>query len=236
MERLQIKAAVQSPCQTTAALLPLVLASTTAMAQIQAMCGSTPGMALPGFSAVAISMEKRLVTAAALQSPSQETAAPLPLAPWKRRQWHLLGHTRIYQWNGSAWVQIGSDIDGENSDRSGNAVSLSNDGKFVAIGASHNDGRWSYRRPCTGVQASTPPDGFLFCCHQRRCGPRLSSPTTRRSLQQQKRQHSAFGVTTDGSANAVTALPSPVPPLNSRSPTPSKTIDGHRCLHRSIRC
>ena len=50
------------------------------------------------------------------------------------------GHTRLYQWNGTDWVQIGTDIDGEDrADRSGNAVSLSNDGKFVAIGASHND-------------------------------------------------------------------------------------------------
>ena len=50
------------------------------------------------------------------------------------------GHTRLYQWNGTDWVQIGTDIDGEDrADFSGWAVSLSNDGKFVAIGANHND-------------------------------------------------------------------------------------------------
>ena len=51
------------------------------------------------------------------------------------------GHTRIYAWNGSAWVQRGSDIDGETShNRSGYSVSLSSDGNTVAIGAPHNDG------------------------------------------------------------------------------------------------
>ena len=39
------------------------------------------------------------------------------------------------------WKQLGSDIDGEAAgDKSGIFVSLSSDGKKVAIGASHNDG------------------------------------------------------------------------------------------------
>ena len=51
------------------------------------------------------------------------------------------GHTRVYEWNGSAWVQMGSDIDGEAAgDYSGQSVSLSNDGRTVAIGAILNDG------------------------------------------------------------------------------------------------
>lgn len=51
------------------------------------------------------------------------------------------GQTRLYQWSGSAWVQIGSDVDGEaNNDQSGYLVSLSSDGSTVAIGANHNDG------------------------------------------------------------------------------------------------
>jgi len=51
------------------------------------------------------------------------------------------GHTRIYQWNGSAWAQLGGDIDGEAAvDLSGWAVSLSADGTRVAIGAYLNDG------------------------------------------------------------------------------------------------
>ncbi len=54
------------------------------------------------------------------------------------------GHVRVYDWDGSAWVQVGSDIDGEaGGDRSGTSVSLSSDGSRVAIGASQNDGTGS---------------------------------------------------------------------------------------------
>ena len=46
------------------------------------------------------------------------------------------GHTRLYQWNGTAWVQLGNDIDGEYTlDYSGCSVRLSSDGTLVAIGA-----------------------------------------------------------------------------------------------------
>ncbi|MDC1336314.1 Ig-like domain-containing protein, partial [Flavobacteriaceae bacterium] len=51
------------------------------------------------------------------------------------------GHVRIYNYNGSAWTQLGADIDGEAAvDYSGNSVSLSSDGTTVAIGARRNDG------------------------------------------------------------------------------------------------
>ena len=51
------------------------------------------------------------------------------------------GHVRIYDYNGSAWVQVGSDINGEaTDDRSGFSVSLSSDGSIVAVGAYNNDG------------------------------------------------------------------------------------------------
>jgi co-chaperonin GroES (HSP10) len=51
------------------------------------------------------------------------------------------GHTRIYSWDGSNWSQLGADIDGEDAgDLSGSSVSLSDDGKIVAIGAPNNDG------------------------------------------------------------------------------------------------
>lgn len=46
------------------------------------------------------------------------------------------GHVRVYQWTGSAWTQIGSDIDGESEyDNFGVSVSLSNDGTVLAVGA-----------------------------------------------------------------------------------------------------
>jgi catechol 2,3-dioxygenase-like lactoylglutathione lyase family enzyme len=50
------------------------------------------------------------------------------------------GHVRIYDWNGTAWIQEGEDIDGEKaSDASGRSVSLSSDGVRVAIAAIDND-------------------------------------------------------------------------------------------------
>ena len=54
------------------------------------------------------------------------------------------GHTRIYTWTGSAWSQLGEDIDGEAADdQSGYSVALSSDGQTVAIGAPGNDGNGS---------------------------------------------------------------------------------------------
>jgi hypothetical protein len=51
------------------------------------------------------------------------------------------GDTRVYEWSGSVWTQMGLDIDGEaESDQSGYSVSLSADGTRVAIGAPYNDG------------------------------------------------------------------------------------------------
>jgi len=51
------------------------------------------------------------------------------------------GQVRVYENQSGAWVQIGSDIDGEaNNDRSGWSVSLNSDGSVVAIGALYNDG------------------------------------------------------------------------------------------------
>ncbi|HEY5774881.1 MAG TPA: hypothetical protein VIS57_02245, partial [Xanthomonadales bacterium] len=51
------------------------------------------------------------------------------------------GHVRVYRWSGSAWTQLGSDIDGEAAyDESGHSVALSDDGNRLAIGAIKNDG------------------------------------------------------------------------------------------------
>jgi len=51
------------------------------------------------------------------------------------------GHVRVYELNGTAWAQLGLDIDGEAAgDVSGGTVSLSADGTRVAIGARNNDG------------------------------------------------------------------------------------------------
>jgi hypothetical protein len=47
----------------------------------------------------------------------------------------------VYQYNGSQWLQIGQDIDGESSgDYSAQSMSLNSDGTIVAIGSHNNDG------------------------------------------------------------------------------------------------
>lgn len=52
------------------------------------------------------------------------------------------GHVRVFTWNGSAWVQKGSDINGEAAnDNSGTSVSLNADGNTLAIGAPLNSGQ-----------------------------------------------------------------------------------------------
>ncbi|MEX1187607.1 MAG: T9SS type A sorting domain-containing protein, partial [Bacteroidia bacterium] len=54
------------------------------------------------------------------------------------------GHVRIYEWNGSAWVQKGADIDGEAAgDFSGTSVSMP-DANTAAIGANGNDGNGNF--------------------------------------------------------------------------------------------
>ena len=50
------------------------------------------------------------------------------------------GHTRVYGWSGTAWMQLGDDINGESfEDASGNSVSLASSASHVAIGAHLND-------------------------------------------------------------------------------------------------
>lgn len=51
-----------------------------------------------------------------------------------------VGRVKIYQYQSSNWVQIGQDIDGEDSaDYFGYSISLSSDGNRIAIGAPVND-------------------------------------------------------------------------------------------------
>lgn len=62
-------------------------------------------------------------------------------APYNEGNGYWAGHVRIFQNTGGTWTQVGSDIDGEaEDDKSGYAVSLSDDGATVAIGAYYNDG------------------------------------------------------------------------------------------------
>jgi hypothetical protein len=51
------------------------------------------------------------------------------------------GHVRVFNWSGSAWIQLGGDIDGEAAgDYFGSPVTLSSDGTRLAVGAYANDG------------------------------------------------------------------------------------------------
>ena len=62
-------------------------------------------------------------------------------APLNDRNRTNSGHVRVYYWNDSSWAQVGLNIDGEAEfDKFGCSVSLSSDGKRVAIGAEFNDG------------------------------------------------------------------------------------------------
>lgn len=60
-------------------------------------------------------------------------------APFNDGNGRWSGHTRVYQWVGTAWEQMGADIDGEAAeDRSGSSVALSTDGSRLVIGAPRN--------------------------------------------------------------------------------------------------
>jgi len=55
------------------------------------------------------------------------------------------GHVRIFQNIEGNWIQLGEDIDGEESgDEFGISVSINNNGSIVAVGASNNDGNGDY--------------------------------------------------------------------------------------------
>lgn len=49
------------------------------------------------------------------------------------------GHCRVYEWNGSGWNQLGTDIDGEAANDFSGSVAINDAGSIVAIGASGND-------------------------------------------------------------------------------------------------
>ena len=52
------------------------------------------------------------------------------------------GHTRVYEYNGTSWVQLGSDIDGINTgDNNGWSISINDSGYIIAIGSYSSDYR-----------------------------------------------------------------------------------------------
>ncbi len=70
------------------------------------------------------------------------------------------GHVRVYGWSGTDWTQLGNDIDGEaEGDWSGISVSMSSDGRRLAIGASGNNWRAGHVR-LYDDSCSLPPVGI----------------------------------------------------------------------------
>ena len=62
-------------------------------------------------------------------------------APYNADNGARSGQVRVFTWNGVAWIQRGTDLDGEAAgDLAGHAVAMSSDGTTVAIGAPGNDG------------------------------------------------------------------------------------------------
>ena len=62
-------------------------------------------------------------------------------APHNDGNGNASGHVRVYQLLNASWIQLGEDIDGEESgDYSGCSVSLNAEGKRLAVGSRHNDG------------------------------------------------------------------------------------------------
>ena len=54
------------------------------------------------------------------------------------------GHVRVYTFNGTSWVKIGQDIDGESADdHFGSSVSMNSTGNIFSAGAFRNDGNGS---------------------------------------------------------------------------------------------
>lgn len=65
-------------------------------------------------------------------------------APYNGDNGDNSGHVKVFNYNASAWTQVGDDIGGEDAeDISGWSVSLSSDGTVIAIGANRNDGNGS---------------------------------------------------------------------------------------------
>ena len=52
---------------------------------------------------------------------------------------HNAGNARIFSWDGQNWNQIGGAIEGEEDDRLGHSVAISDDGTIVAVGAPSSD-------------------------------------------------------------------------------------------------
>ena len=78
------------------------------------------------------------------------------------------GHVRIFGWNGTAWIQLVADIDGESADdQSGSSASINAAGDRLAIGATFNDGNGTgagHVRTYSGCFSSYSTDNITELC------------------------------------------------------------------------
>ena len=130
-------------------------------------------------------------------------AAPLPSVLSNDGNGTNSGHTRIYKWNGSNWNKLGSDIDGEAAgDFSGDSVSLASDGSTVAIGAYRNSSEAGHVRVFSIADVTAP----TFSSAATNTDGSKVILTYNEPLSATTAAASAYTVTTDGAANAVTAV------------------------------
>merc|ERR1712070_919844 len=105
-------------------------------------------------------------------------------APYNDDNGFVSGHVRVYEYDETIleWTQLGQDIDGEAEvDRSGRSVSLSSDGKTVAIGAPYNDGNGhesGHVRIFTYEERSTSPTSAPSSSAPSSSPPSSSPPST----------------------------------------------------------
>ena len=115
------------------------------------------------------------------------------------------GHVRVFEWKSasSSWDQVGADIDGASAlDQFGRAISLSDDGDLVAVGApfwsDEEKGRvrvfflkagvsWAqYGESLEGIQTGIGSDGSSPCRQSR-----ITSPRRRRFQRRRKREENS---------------------------------------------
>ena len=98
-------------------------------------------------------------------------------APYNDGSFDGAGHVRVYSWDGSAWTQVGPDIDGEAAwDSSGHSVSLSADGSRVAIGAHYNGDGIGHVRVYSSVPTSLSCGAGTEANEANECVPTSGSP------------------------------------------------------------
>ena len=74
--------------------------------------------------------------AVSMSEDGETVAIGAPLRTIDLNTWSSIGLARVYHWNGSEWVQVGSELTGQaEDDWFGSSVSLNSDGNYLAVGA-----------------------------------------------------------------------------------------------------